>query len=87
MPTSPGPVYTASADQIDSQAVQPNQTVFTAWHPGDPVVAIAVIHGGGALLSCVGFGWYEWRAMGLRKGEWVQGQVGKEVLMEVGEGC
>jgi hypothetical protein len=23
----------------------------------------------GALLSCVGFGWYEWRAMGLRKGE------------------
>jgi hypothetical protein len=21
----------------------------------------------GALLSCVGFGWYEWRAMGLRK--------------------
>jgi hypothetical protein len=23
----------------------------------------------GALLSCVGFGWYEGRAMGLRKGE------------------
>jgi hypothetical protein len=30
------------------------------------------------LLSCVGFGWYEERAMGQRKGEWVQGQVGEE---------
>jgi hypothetical protein len=35
-----------------------------------------------ALLSCVGFGWYEGRAMGQRKGEWVQSQVGEEVLME-----
>jgi hypothetical protein len=30
-----------------------------------------------ALLSCVGFGWYEWRAMGLRKGEGC-GAVGRE---------
>jgi hypothetical protein len=43
--------------------------------------------GGRALLSCVGFGWYEGRAMGLRKGEWVQSQVGEEVLMEVVERC
>jgi hypothetical protein len=31
-------------------------------------------------------GWYEERAMGQRKGGWVQGQVGEEVLMEVVEG-
>ena len=37
------------------------------------------------VLSCVGVGWYEGRAMGLRKGERVQGQVGEEVLMEVVE--
>jgi hypothetical protein len=34
------------------------------------------------LLSCVGFGWYEWRAMGLRKGE-VCGAGGAGVLMRV----
>jgi hypothetical protein len=32
----------------------------------------------GALLSCVGFGWYEGRAMGQRKGEWVRGQAGEQ---------
>jgi hypothetical protein len=30
----------------------------------------------GALLSCVGFGWYEGRAMGLRKGKGVRSGVG-----------
>ena len=37
----------------------------------------------GALLSCVGFGWYEGRAMGLRKGEGVRGRVGEAMLMGV----
>jgi hypothetical protein len=37
----------------------------------------------GALLSCVGFGWYEGRAMGLRKGEGVRGRVGEAMLMAV----
>jgi hypothetical protein len=32
----------------------------------------------GALLSCVGFGWYEERAMGQRKGKGVRGQAGEE---------
>jgi hypothetical protein len=31
----------------------------------------------GALLSCVGFGWYEESAMGQRKGEGVRGEAGK----------
>jgi hypothetical protein len=35
----------------------------------------------GALLSCVG--WYEGRAMGLRKGEGVRGRVGEAMLMAV----
>jgi hypothetical protein len=35
----------------------------------------------GALLSCVG--WYEGRAMGLRKGEGVRGRVGEAMLMGV----
>jgi hypothetical protein len=35
----------------------------------------------GALLSCVGFGWYEGRAMGRRKGEGVRGRVGEAMLM------
>jgi hypothetical protein len=29
-----------------------------------------VVRAGSALLSCVGFGWYEERAMGQRKGGW-----------------
>jgi hypothetical protein len=33
------------------------------------------------LLSCVG--WYEGRAMGLRKGEGVRGRVGEAMLMAV----
>jgi hypothetical protein len=33
-----------------------------------------------ALLSCVGFGWYEGRAMRQRKGERLRSQVDKEVL-------
>jgi hypothetical protein len=32
----------------------------------------------GALLSCVGFGWYEGRAMRQKKGERVWGQAGGE---------
>lgn len=39
----------------------------------------------GAVVCWIG--WYEGRAMGLRKGEWVQSQVGEEVLMEAVEGC
>ena len=39
----------------------------------------------GALLSCVGVGGYEGRAMGLRKGEGVQGWSGEAVLMGVAE--
>jgi hypothetical protein len=35
----------------------------------------------GALLSCVGFGWYERRATGQRKGKRVRGQAGKGVRM------
>jgi hypothetical protein len=34
----------------------------------------------GALLSCVGFGWYEWRATGLRK-VGVRGRIGEVMLM------
>jgi hypothetical protein len=41
----------------------------------------------GALLSCVGVGGYEGRAMGLRKGEGVQGWSGAAVLMGVWVGC
>ena len=36
---------------------------------------------GGALLSCVGFGWYERRAMRQKKGEGVPGQASEEVLI------
>jgi hypothetical protein len=39
----------------------------------------------GALLSCVGFGWYEERAMGQRKGEGVRGRAVEGVLM--GDWC
>ena len=39
----------------------------------------------GALLSCVGLGGYEGRAMGQRKGEGVQGWSGEAVLMGVAE--
>jgi hypothetical protein len=39
----------------------------------------------GALLSCVGVGGYEGRAMGLRKGEGVQGWSGEAVLMGVAD--
>jgi hypothetical protein len=39
-----------------------------------------------ALLSWVGFGWYEWRAMGLRKGE-VYGVGLSGVLMRLQIGC
>ena len=49
-----------------------------------PLLVMAICQ---ALLSGVGFGWYKGRAMGLRKGEWVQSQVGEEVLMEAVEGC
>ena len=41
----------------------------------------------GALLSCVGFGWYEGRATGRRKGEGCGGQAGEEVLMGVVARC
>jgi hypothetical protein len=59
----------------------------TITNRSSPHYAEAVSAWYSVVLSCVGFGWYEGRAMGLRKGEWVQSQVGEEVLMEVVEGC
>ena len=41
----------------------------------------------GALLSCVGVGGYEERAMGRRKGEVCGGQAGEKVLMGVIARC
>jgi len=59
-----------------------------AWPPPRPLAAGGTPPSSwrlGALLSCVGVGWYEERAMGQRKGEGVRGRAVEGVLM--GDWC